>query len=262
MGLKGKGAFVTSSRVNSWEQWTACGLEWCALQHAWCWGAHTGPLRSDEVTRDVRACVDEAALARARGVDPWWWAWVVPSRVDSWLERFTGDIRDVGTEAPGGLILNLELAEPGGSKGDGRPAWGLGSDDAAARLVRGVREAWDGELWVTTHGLAVARQPWGVLAACDGVLPQAYNSTCSYDSGFVDRCVRSYATGPMAGRPVVPLLGANSTPAGCMRRYAEEAAGLRPAVQAVGWWAWTGLAASAAKRAEVTRCRVGPLTVG
>lgn len=258
--MRGKGAFVGGQPVKRWDHWTACGLEWCALQHAWCWGDRVSDkLESDETTRDLRSLIDEAAGARARGVDPWWWAWVVPSRVDAWLARFAADIRDAGTEAPGGLILNLELAEPGGQKGKGRSAWDTRvrrAEDAARDLIDGVRDAWDGELWVTTHGLAVSRQPWAVLRDADGVMPQAYNPGCTYESGFVGRCVRSYAEGPMQGKPVIPLLGANSTLAGCMRRFSEEAAGLDPQPSAVGWWSWAGLAVSTAKRAEVARCAI------
>lgn len=257
--MRGKGAFVGGRPVERWDRWAACGLEWCALQHAWCWGDRASAgLEADEVTRDVRSLVDEAALARARGVDPWWWAWVVPSRVDAWLARFAADVRDAGTEAPGGLVLNLELAEPEGQKGCGRPAWDTSrvrqAEDAARDLVDGVRDAWDGEVWVTTHGLAVSRQPWAVLRDLDGVMPQAYNPGCTYKSGFVARCVRSYAEGPMRGKPVVPLLGANSTLAGCMRRYVEEATTLDPRPGALGWWSWAGLESSASKRAEVAAC--------
>ena len=254
--LYGKGAFVGAKPIERWDHWTACGLGWCALQHAWCWGDRIGELEGDETTRGLRSLVDEAAGARARGVDPWWWAWVVPSRVDAWLARFAADVRDAGTEAPGGLILNLELAEPEGEKGRGRPAWddARGVEDAAHDLVAGVRDAWDGEVWVTTHGKAVAEQPWSALRDLDGVLPQAYNPGCTYEPGFVGRCVRSYAEGPMWGKPIVPLLGANSTLAGCMRRFIEEAAWLDPRPGAVGWWSWAGLAASPAKRAEVARC--------
>jgi hypothetical protein len=259
--MRGKGAFVGNRPVERWDRWTACGLEWCALQHAWCWGDRVGKLESDETTRDLRSLVDEAAGARARGVDPWWWAWVVPSRVDAWLARFAADVRDAGTEAPGGLILNLELAEPGGQKGNGRAAWDTsrvrGAEDAARDLIDGVRDAWDGELWVTTHGLAVSRQPWSVLRDADGVMPQAYNPGCAYKAGFVGRCVRSYAEGPMRGKPVIPLLGANSTLAGCMRRFIDETMLLDPRPDGVGWWSWAGLESSASKRAEIAAYNFG-----
>ena len=176
-------------------------------------------------------------------------------------DRFAADVRDAGTEAPGGLVLNLELAEPEGEKGRGRPAWNdaRGVEDAAHDLVAGVRDAWDGEVWVTTHGKAVAEQPWSALRDLDGVLPQAYNPGCTYKSGFVARCVRSYAEGPMRGKPVVPLLGANSTLAGCMRRYVEEATTLDPRPDALGWWSWAGLESSASKRAEVGACALSRL---
>ena len=92
--MRGKGAFVGGRSVERWDRWAACGLEWCALQHAWCWGDRASAgLEADEVTRDVRSLVDEAALARARGVDPWWWAWVVwaVGRSRHWQEAALAD---------------------------------------------------------------------------------------------------------------------------------------------------------------------------
>lgn len=257
--IRGKGAFVTHDPVSRWDLWTACGLEWCALQHVWCWGSESGPIAFDEVTRSPGRLIDEAFAARARGVDPWWWAWVIPSRVDAYVAQLAEDLQVAGEAAPTGIILNLELAEPGGARGAGRRAWDLAAPDtvdAATRLVRGVRAAWPGDVLVTSHGLQSRRMPWITLGALDGAMPQAYNQSCSYDSGFVRRCVDSYADGAFQGKTVVPLLGANSTPAACMRRYVNETEDARS--PAAGWWAWTGLAASAAKRAEVAMCKLPP----
>ncbi len=251
--LAGKGAFVTGRSVD-WDPWPACGLEWAALQHSWCWGDQRGALASSEVTRSVDELVLESARARARGVHPWWWAWVVPSRVEAWVEQVAADLRAAGEAAPVGLVLNLELAEPKGGRGSGRPAWTTGSGEAAKLLLDGVRTAWPGEVWVTTHGIRVARQPWEYLGLLDGVMPQAYNASCSYDGGFVSRCLASYAGDFPDPSHRAPLLGANSTPAPCMRRYATESAEAGSA--AVGWWAWTGLAASPAKRAVVRELQV------
>ena len=256
MTLRGKGAFVTSRAVTRWDAWLGCGLEWCALQHAWTWGDQRGPVGAGEVSRTARELVDESFRARARGSAPWWWAWVVPSRVGPWLDRLAEDLALAGEAAPEGIILNLELAEPGGARGRGRSAWndGPGVAAAAARLVAGVRAVWPGEVWITTHGLLKPRQPWGEFSDFDGVLPQAYNPSCTYEAGFVSRCVASYdAAFPEPGQ-IAPLLGANSTPAECMARFAREAEECRPA--AVGWWAWTGIEPSPAKRAVVAACGV------
>lgn len=257
--LKGKGAFVTHNAVKQWDHWLACGLEWAAFQHLFCWGTEHGATINDhsEVTRTPARLIDEAFAARARGTSPWWWSWVIPSRVDAFCARLAADLAVVGEAAPEGIILNLELDEPHGPRGGGRPAWDLaqrGVADAATRLVRGVRDAWPGLVYVTSHGLQSRRQPWAQLSEFDGNLPQAYNPSCSYDAGFVQRCLDSYAEGSFKGKHVAPLLGANSTPAACMRRYVHEAEDAH--ADAVGWWAWTGLAASAAKRAEVAACTI------
>ena len=261
VGITGKGAFVTGSPVTRWDRWLECGLTWCALQHAWTWGSFKGPLADKgERTRTTTQLIDESLSARGRGVDPWWWAWVVPARVDAYVAALAADLATAGEAAPHGLILNLELAEPAGAQGKGRPAWTTGSDAAATRLLTAVRNIWPGEVWVTTHGYRVARQPWAAWKAgggFDGVLPQAYNPSCSYDDGFVERCLDSYADDFPAREARVPLLGANSTPPECMRRYAAEAADANAAGAA--WWSWTGLSSSAAKRAEVAACAITPL---
>lgn len=243
-----------TARSVDWDLYASCGLCWTAVQHAWTWGDEDGAVGASEVTRTADELSTEFARARARGVDPWLWAWVVPARVDAYVARLARDIELLGEAAPVGVILNLELAEPQGPRGQGRSAWTTGSFVAAERLMIGVRGAWPGEVWVTTHGLRVARQPWPALRLADGVLPQAYNPSCSYDAGFVERCLASYADDFPAPERRVPLLGANSTPAGCMRRYAAETAGC--GATAAGWWAWTGLAASATKRAEVAACNL------
>lgn len=255
--LRGKGAFVTAKAVTQWDAWAECGFAWGALQHAWTWGDATGPLGPDETTRSPGRLVDEAIRMRARGTDPWWWAWVVPSRVDAYVERFATDLRFAGEAAPSGVILNLELAEPGG-RGKNRPAWSTGTDSAAERLLDGVRSAWPGDVWVTTHGLRVGRQPWSVLATADGVMPQAYNPSCSYAPGFVGRCVDSYGQ-TFPRERIVPVLGANSTPASCMQRFVGEAHDAD--VSGAGWWAWTGLASASSKRAVVAACDLTPSIV-
>lgn len=258
MTITGKGAFVTgSTRTVDWDLFAACGLTWAALQHAWTWGDVDGHVRGGaggELTRDADALATEFARARARGVDPWIWAWVVPSRVAAYVDRLRADLELLGEAAPCGVVLNLELAEPAGPRGGHRPAWTTGSFVAAERLMIGVRSVWAGEVWITTHGLRVARQPWSAFAAADGVLPQAYNPSGSYDDGFVGRCLASYADDFPDPAARVPLLGANSTPATVMRRFAAEAAGA--GARGAAWWAWTGLAASPAKRAEVAACGV------
>ena len=137
--LRGKGAFVTGRPVTRWDAWLGCGLEWCALQHAWCWGDARGPLEAGEVSRTARELIDESFRARARGSSAWWWAWVVPSRVGPWLDRLATDLALAGEAAPEGIILNLELAEPGGSRGGGRPAWN-DARGVAARVARRTRE--------------------------------------------------------------------------------------------------------------------------
>lgn len=255
VGLQGKGAFVTHAAITAWDKWLGCGLSWCALQHAWTWGSTKGPLdEDDERTRGASRLIDESLSARGRGVDPWWWAWVVPSRVDAYVDALAADLAVAGEAAPSGVILNLELAEPAGAHGRGRPAWTTGSDGAAARLMARVRDVWPGEVWVTTHGYRVARQPWAALEGADGVLPQAYNPSCSYDEGFVERCLDSYEKIFPARDARVPLLGANSTAAPCMRRYVQEAEDVH--APAVAWWSWTGLSTSTAKRAEVAACAI------
>ncbi|TXH41327.1 MAG: hypothetical protein E6Q97_37795 [Desulfurellales bacterium] len=259
--LQGKGTFITAKAVTTWDTWMACGFTWAALQHVWTWGSATGSLSTStrEVTRSPERLVDEAIRLRAYGSQAWWWAWVVPSRVDAYVDRFAADLAFVGEAAPSGVILNLELAEPGG-RGDKRPAWtaGAGVEDAAARLLRGVRSVWPGDVYVTTHGLRVDRQPWSVLRDADGVMPQAYNPSCSYAPGFVGRCVDSYGQ-TFPRERIVPVLGANSTPASCMQRFVGEAHDAD--VSGVGWWAWTGLASASSKRAVVAACDLTPSIV-
>jgi len=237
-----------------WDDLAACGVRWLALQVAWHRSAGVQRVRP-ELTRGAARLSAEVYAARRRGVEPWLWGWPVPSRAGDFVRVVEDASRALegapvpgGTARPAGWILNLETAEPGG-----KPAWAEGSEAAAAELVAGVRAAWSGPVYVTTHGRMTRRQPWRVLGSLDGVLPQAYDPDCQHGAGgdgstFAARCADSYRE-IFGARQVALLLGANSTAAPCMARLAADAAAVTDG--ALGWWSWTSLRASAARRAVV-----------
>ena len=263
--LQGKGTFVTHDAVGAgprgeveWADLATCGVRWLALQVAWHRSEGVRPVRP-ELTRTPGRLADEGYAARRRGIEPWWWGWPVPSRVADFLDVLEVSLKGCanaplpgGSAMPGGIVLNLETAEPGG-----RRAWAEGSEGAAAELVAGLRAFWSGPIYITTHGRLTRRQPWRVLGGLDGVLPQAYDPDCAYGTGgdgstFAARCADSYRE-TFAGRQVALLLGANSTPAACMSRLADDAAVVTDG--ALGWWSWTGLRSSAARRAIVAAAK-------
>lgn len=264
--LQGKGVFVTHDAIGAgsrgereWDDLAACGVRWVALQVAWHRSAGVRPVRP-ELTRNAARLSAEVYAATRRGFAVWLWGWPVPSRVDDFARTVAEATRTLA-EAPSptgafgavGWILNVETAEPGGTR-----AWAEGSEGAAAELLTAVREAQAGPVYLTTHGRLTRRQPWRVFATADGVLPQVYDPDCAYGAGgdgstFASRCADSYREA-FAGRQVVPLLGANSTPAPCMARLARDAAAV--ADGALGWWAWTTLRSSAEKRAIVAAARL------
>jgi hypothetical protein len=258
--LRGKGAFVTHDAIGAsrgeaeWQAAAACGLSWVALQVLWHRSPGVAPVRP-ELTRAPAELAAETAEARSRGLAPWWWAWPVPSRVDDFLRQAEASVAaSPGSSAPAGWILNLETAEPGG-----RTAWADRSARAPARaLVDGLRGLWGGPIYITTHGRLARRQPWEILSELDGVLPQAYDPECDNVIGpggetFAARCAESYEEA-FEGKQIALLLGANSTRPTCMARLAADAAAVTDG--ALGWWAWTSLRGSPARRAVVTAARL------
>ena len=259
--MRGKGVFVTHDAIGAgprgereWDDLAACGVSWVALQVAWLRSTGARPVRSER-TRDLARLSSEVYAAQRRGIAAWLWGWPVPSRVADFARIVAESTRALeeapvpgGSARPAGWILNTEVAEPGGAR-----AWAEGSEGAAAELLEATREAWDGPVYLTTHGRLTRRQPWRVLSHVDGVLPQVYDPECQYGAGgdgstFASRCVDSYRD-VMGDKPVVALLGANSTTSACMARLAADAAVVTDG--ALGWWSWTSLRASAPKRAVV-----------
>ena len=164
----------------------------------------------------------------------------MPNRVEEFAQTMN---RAADACGAGAIIINAELSDSEG------PMWRHRDEDAAARMVEGLRES-GLPLALVSHGYASPALPWKALAKCDVGMPEAYDRTRKYPvkagKTFVERCCAKYAK---HFDTVVPCLGATKTSAANMRLLHEDI-GDAPHPGVV-WWAWTGLRDNRDKRRAI-----------
>lgn len=235
--VRGKGVFVRRGLgAQAAERMEEAGITWAALQVAF-----QSSSRSDFI-RDLDSIVEDAEALRKENIEVWLWGFPIPSKAEKFAALMIPAMRTI---KPGGVILNMELAEAKAKKSDRSvAAWNTNREKFAELkadlLIRFLRKSFPKTpLALSSHGFASKALPWKALAKLDGGMPQAYDADRSNRKRkgrtFVQQCVDRYRA---YYDWVIPTLGATRTSSSNMRLLYKD---LGCEVAACSWWSWEPL---------------------